>query len=89
MIKREVYKLKAKYGKLDNEVIFTQDPRFGRYSVSFSKGGIPAELSGSWDSLDRLKAKVERYLATRKDNKASLGEKIEDIEDDPRVSANG
>lgn len=74
--------LDAKYGEIDNEAIFTRDPRFGTWSVSFKRGAIPAILTGQWFSLKDLMTKTEIYLSTRKDNKATLGAPVETREED-------
>lgn len=73
--------LDAKYGEIDNEAIFTRDPRFGTWSVSFKRGAIPAILDGQWFSLKELQIKTENYLSTRKDNKATLGAPVETREE--------
>lgn len=55
-----------------NKLHFKKHPRYGTWSVNFDKGGIPDKLSGEFQSLMDLKAKVEYYLANREKNKTKV-----------------
>lgn len=58
--------------KSGSDVKFTRHPRFGSWSVSFSRGAIPASLAGDWLEFDLLYEKTKHYLRTRKDNPTEL-----------------
>lgn len=55
-----------------NKVHYTKHPRYGLWSVSFDRGGIPASLDGMYQSLPELQEKVEYYLSIREKNRTKV-----------------
>lgn len=55
-----------------NKLHYTKHPRYGTWSVSFDKGGIPSVLEGQFQSLNDLKARTEYYLSIREKNKTRV-----------------
>lgn len=67
-----------------NKVHYKTHPRYGTWSVNFDKGGIPEILSGQFQSLKDLQAKVEYYLSTREKNKTRVKNDTEPRGDNPK-----
>lgn len=48
-----------------NKVNFTAGPRYPFWTISFEKGGVPAELSGMYQYYDDAVAAVKKSLQNR------------------------